>query len=172
VLTDNGYFGQNLLARLDHDLLSLPGVTHTILLEGINDLNGGRRVGNLPTAASLIQAYQQFITRAHIRGIAVIGGTITPTAVPAGVNYTTNAFAPSSNAIRLELNDWIRNSGAFDYVVDFDRAVRNASYPDQMQNQYASSDWLHPNNVGYQAMADTFDLSVFGRLKGNVDNYA
>lgn len=171
VLTDAGYFGDSLLSRVSHDLFSLPALTHAILLEGINDINTAAAAGTPVTVDQLTRAYQQFITEAHIRGIAAIGATLTPYQVADGFNATGSSWTAPSEQVRQGVNDWIRSSGAYDYVVDFDEAVRNSTYPEQMQVALAASDFLHPNNAGYAVMAAAFDLSVFDKLKGNVNNY-
>jgi lysophospholipase L1-like esterase len=171
VLTPGGLFGDALLARLDRDVSALVGVTHAVLLEGINDLSFWRDAGEPLDPGAVIMGYQQFITRMHIHGVAAIGATVTPATAPTYSNVS-NTGTPDVEAARQVLNDWIRTPGHFDYVVDFDKAIRNESYPNQIQDAYVDQmDWLHPNNAGYQAMADAFDLTVFDKLKGKIDNY-
>lgn len=171
VLSSGGLLGDALLARFDRDVSALVGVTHAVLLEGINDLSYWRDAGEPLDPGAVIMGYQQFITRMHIHGVAAIGATVTPATAPTYSNVSSTG-TPDVEAARQVLNAWIRTPGHFDYVVDFDKAIRNESYPNQIQDAYVDqSDWLHPNNAGYQAMADAFDLTVFDKLKGKIDNY-
>jgi lysophospholipase L1-like esterase len=157
ILRDNT--GVNALARFDEDVLSPAGVKWLIVLEGINDIGQGARANALPenavTAAELIAADRQMIERAHLRGIKVMGATLTPYG---GAAYSSE----KGEAIRDALNTWIRTSGAFDAVVDFEAATRDPNHPKQFRAEFDSGDHLHPSDAGYQAMADAIDLAVFG----------
>ena len=156
--------GPNALARFDRDVISRPGVTHVILLEGINDIGLPGLLG-LPeqevTAEQIIMGYQQLIQRAKTAGIKIIGATLIP--YRTAIYYTT-----SGDGKRLVVNDWIRNSGAFDGYVDFDEVLRDPDDRLQMLPVYDSGDNLHPSDAGYQAMADAIDLSLF-ELSGGGD---
>jgi len=156
ILRDNT--GPNALARFDEDVLSPAGVKWLIVLEGINDIGQGARANalaeNAVTAADLIAADRQMIERAHLRGIKVMGATLTPYG---GAAYSSE----KGEAIREALNTWIRTSGAFDAVVDFEAATRDPSHPKQFRAEFDSGDHLHPSDAGYQAMADAVDLAVF-----------
>jgi lysophospholipase L1-like esterase len=149
--------GQSALARFDRDVLSVPGATDVVLLEGINDIN--RQFTTQPperaSAEDLIGAYKQLILRAHAKGLRIYGGTITPEG-----GY--RSFSPQSEAIRQAVNAWIRTSGAFDGVIDFEAAVRDPAKPEAMLASYQSGDWLHPGDAGYKAMAAAIDLGLFG----------
>lgn len=143
------------LARFDRDVLSQPGVKWLMILEGINDMNlagrGGQTVGPPLTADDLIAGMKQMIERAHTHGIKVIGCTLTP-------------FGGATDAVedmRQALNMFIRTSGAFDGVVDFDKVIRDPNDPRQFIKAYNNTDRLHPNDAGYQAMADAIDLGMF-----------
>ena len=158
--------GASALARLDRDALSLPGVTHIVLLEGINDLGfPGAKLGQLSladpadirSADDLIGAYRQLIVRAHARGIKLIGSTMTPCE---GVDIP-GYYSDAKEAVRQAVNKWIRNSGAFDGVIDFDAVVRDPDHPSKLSARFASEDHLHPNDAGYQAMADAINLALF-----------
>jgi lysophospholipase L1-like esterase len=158
--------GSSALARFDRDVLTLPGMTHVVLLQGMNDLGfpgatlGGRPLAaslETPTAADLIGAYRQLIARANARGIRIIGATLTPCE---GVDVP-NYYTASKEATRQTVNAWIRSSGAFDGVIDFDAVLRDPGHPSRIKAGYASPDHLHPNDAGYQAMADAVDLSLF-----------
>ena len=146
------FAGPSALDRLDRDALSVPGVTHLIVLLGINDLLIGGE--SPPSAEALIRGYRQIIAQAHGRGIKVIGGTITPSA---GGRFT---LASAGQAVMREVNEWIRTGGAFDGVVDFDVALRDPNAPDRLRAELRSEDGLHPNDAGYRAMADAVDLSL------------
>jgi len=152
VLLDNA--GPNALARFDRDVLSQTGVTHVIVMEGINDI-GQARTNPLPSAADLIGAHRQLILRAHARGLKIYGATLTPFE---GAAY----FTSEGEAKRAALNEWIRTSKEYDGVIDFDAAVRDPNQPTKFLAQYQSGDNLHPSDAGYQAMADAIDLSLFG----------
>jgi lysophospholipase L1-like esterase len=156
VLSDGA--GISALARFDRDVLAQPGVQWVIFMEGINDIGlGARATGpDAITADALIAAHKQIIERAHMRGIKVIGATLTPFA---GAAY----YSDEGEAIRSALNDWIRSGKAYDAVIDFDAATRDPENPKQIRPTYNIRDHLHPNDVGYKAMADAFDLSMFGK---------
>lgn len=145
--------GPSALARFDRDVIAQPGVTHVIVLEGINDIGQAREAAS-PGAADLIAAHRQMIERAHARGIRIYGATLTPFE---GANYWT----PQGEAKRLALNTWIRTSKAYDAVFDFDAAVRDPNHPTKVLPQYDPGDHLHLNAAGYQAVANTIDLALF-----------
>ena len=151
--------GVNALARFDRDVLAQPGVKWLMILEGINDIGLGSRTGAAATDAvtsdDLIAALKQLIERAHMHGIKVIGGTLTPFE---GAAY----YSEAGEQIRMAVNQWIRSSGAFDAVVDFEAATRDPDHPKQFRPGFNKGDHLHPNDAGYQAMADAIPLSIFG----------
>jgi lysophospholipase L1-like esterase len=157
VLLDNA--GQNLVARFDRDVLSQTGVTHVVVMEGINDI-GQARANPLPSAADLIAAHRQLILRAHARGLKIFGATLTPFE---GAGYWT----PEGEAKRAALNEWIRTGKEYDGVIDFDAATRDPNQPTRFLAPYNSGDNLHPSDAGYQAMANAIGLSLFG-LKNTV----
>lgn len=142
ILSDGA--GVSTEARFDRDVLAQPGVETVILLEGINDLSGGA------TADQVIAGDRQLIARAHAAGRCILGGTLTPFG---------NSSAQEQAAVRT-VNDFIRTSGEFDGVVDFNAAVRDPANPDRMLPIFDSGDSLHPNDAGYQAMADAIDLKL------------
>ena len=156
VLSD-GYvasMGQSALTRFDRDVLSVPGVTDMILLEGINDLGLAGRGGTAPTAEAMILGYRQLIARAHARGVRIIGATILPYE---GAGY----FTPGGEAVRQTLNAWIREPGTFDGVIDLDAALRDPGKPSKLRADLQSGDWLHPNDAGYRTMGEAVDLALF-----------
>jgi len=168
-LLANGFafhsFGLSALARFDRDVLSVPGATHIVLLEGVNDLGfPGAKIGReladpseIFTADDLIGAYLQLIARAHAVNIKVIGATLTPFEGSRIPGY----YSEAKEATRQVINEWIRTAGAFDGLIDFDALLRDPEHPSRMQERYVSRDHLHPNDAGYQAMADAIDLSLF-----------
>jgi lysophospholipase L1-like esterase len=154
VLSEGTYgSGINALARFENDALSHPGVTHVIVMEGINDI-GNARQNPIPTAEDLINAHKQLIARAHARGVKMIGATLTPFW---GAAYYTDA----GEAKRQALNEWIRTGKAYDGVADFDKATRDPSDPKKLQAAYDSCDHLHPSDAGYKAMGESIDVSLF-----------
>jgi lysophospholipase L1-like esterase len=166
--------GVSALARFDRDVLARPGVVNLILLEGINDIGWPhikippQQQGSAPSgspfpkefvsAQEIIAGYQQIIDRAHQHGIKVFGATLTPYE---GADY----YSTDGEAIRAAVNQWIRTSGAFDGVFDFDAAVRDPKSPTRFRDGYHSGDNLHPSATGYQAMAEVIDLSVLRGAK-------
>jgi lysophospholipase L1-like esterase len=151
--------GVNALARFDRDVLAQPGARWLMVLEGINDIGLGSRpdtpVSDAVAADDLIAALKQLIERAHVHGVKVIGGTLTPYE---GAAYYTEA----GEQIRMTVNQWIRTAGAYDAVVDFDAATRDPEHPKQFRPGFNDGDHLHPNDAGYEAMANAIDLSIFG----------
>lgn len=156
--------GPNALARFDSDVLSQPGATHMILLEGINDLGGLAR--EQPVSAEerrahvdrMIAGYAQIVARARAMGLKAIGGTVMP--FMGNDYYHPDAMAEAS---RQAVNAWIRTPGNFDAVIDFDRVVRDPARPDRLLPAYDSGDHLHPSMAGYQAMADAIPLGLFAK---------
>jgi len=159
-------FGVSGLARFDRDALALPGVTHIVLLEGVNDIGfPGAKLGgeyladptDVRAANELIDAYRQLISRAHAHGVKLIGATISPFE---GVDLP-GYYSDTKEAIRQALNKWIRTSGSFDGVIDFDAILRDPDHPSRLLPRFGFKDHLHPNHEGYRAMADATDLTLF-----------
>jgi lysophospholipase L1-like esterase len=154
------FVGPNALARLDRDVLAQSGVEWVIVLEGINDIGIPGAFGaptEQVTAAEIIEGHRQLVERAHARGLTIIGGTLTPFEGTIFPGY----FTPEGEAKRQAVNQWIRTSGAYDAVIDFDKATRDPAHPARLLPAYDSGDHLHPNDTGYQAMANAVDLSLF-----------
>lgn len=139
--------GVSAQGRFDRDVLAQPDVRTVVVMEGVNDL----RWDFATKPADLIQAYRQLIGRAHASGVCVVGGTITPW-------EGGSLWSAPRDAIRGEVNRWIRTSGEFDAVVDFDAAVRDPARPSRMLAAYDSGDHLHPGDAGYEAMAKAVNL--------------
>ena len=145
--------GINALARFERHVLSMPGVTHVVVLEGINDI-GNARQNPTPSAEDLIAAHKQLIEQAHARGLKIVGATLTPFW---GAAY----YSEVGEAKRQALNEWIRTSKAYDGVIDFDKATRDPADPKKLLEKYDSCDYLHPSDAGYKAMGEAIDLSLF-----------
>ncbi|MET9434778.1 SGNH/GDSL hydrolase family protein [Streptomyces sp. NPDC006551] len=159
VTNDWDWAGEKGIARFGKDVLSEPNVGTVVVLEGINDIGGsGQGVPGHPTpevsADQLIEGHRALIRQAHAKGIKVIGATLTPIK---GSFYDT----PVNEAKRDAVNHWIRTSGEYDAVVDFDRVVADPADPDRMLPAYDSGDHLHPGDAGYRAMAKALDLDEF-----------
>ena len=144
-----GGIGQTVLQRLERDVLAQPGARWIIVLEGINDL-GGRRT----TAEEIITSFKQIIAQSQACGMRVYGSTI----LPCGKSFY---FNPRLEEKRQKINDWIRNSGAFDAVIDWDAVVRDPQNPSQLRPEADSGDHLHLSDKGYQMMVEAVDLKVF-----------
>ncbi|MEU0368710.1 SGNH/GDSL hydrolase family protein [Streptomyces sp. NPDC006283] len=142
VLSDGS--GVSAIKRLDRDVLSQRGVRTVILFEGVNDI----KATPAPTAAQMITGYRQIIDRAHAAGVCVVGATVMP-------YEGWREWTPAGEAVRQEVNAFIRNSGAFDEVVDFDAAVRDPERTSRMLPAYDGGDHLHPNDAGMELTAGT-----------------
>lgn len=156
------------LARFERDVLAQAGVRYVIVGLGINDIAFPGSLTPLTermSAESLISGYRQLIARAHKKGIRVIGTTNPPfensflllskTAPP------VTFFTPEKETVRQEVNEWIRRSGAFDAVIDFDSLLRDPSHPTQLLPAYDSGDHLHPNDAGCNAEGNAVPLTLF-----------
>ena len=139
--------------RFARDALDQPGVSHIVLLEGVNDIGAGA------TADQLTDAMTRLVAQAHDRCIAIIGATITP--------FQNSVYdTPEHEQIREAVNAWIRTSGVFDGVVDFDQALRDPANPLQLDPRYHTVGDLHPNDEGYRVMADAVDPALLKPWKG------
>jgi lysophospholipase L1-like esterase len=149
--------GPSALSRLDRDVLAQNDVRYVVVLESINDIGRLARV-MVPwddvSAADLERGLKQIVDTAHGHGIKVIGATLTPYG---GAGYSSE----KGEQVREAVNDWIRSSGTFDGVFDFDKATQDPNNPKAFNPAFDSGDHLHPNDSGYKAMGDSIDLSVF-----------
>ena len=153
LVSDAGTNGISAQGRFERDVLAQRGARDVILLEGINDIghNIGPVISDPVTPEDLVAAMSNIVRAAHAAGLRVIGGTLLPIA---GSKYDN----PEAEAKRQAVNEWIRHGGAFDAVVDFDAALRDPADPARYLPGYDCGDHLHPNDAGYQAMADAIDL--------------
>ena len=152
----NDGWAQNALARFDRDVTAQSGVRYLIILEGINDigrLSHPRAPADDVSVLDLETGLKQLVDRAHTYNIKVIGATLTPYK---GAGY----YSEKGEAVRTALNEWIRTSGTFDGVVDFDQVTRDPSNPQQYLPKYDHGDHLHPSDAGYEAMGNALDLQL------------
>jgi lysophospholipase L1-like esterase len=147
----NGIFGglgPAAVNRFDRDVLNQSGVRWVIVFEGVNDIGGGT------TETTITNTLAQFVDKAHARNLLAYGATITP--------FGGNAYYTTAHeAARQAVNNWIRTSGKYDAVIDFDAMVRDPVTLTNLLSAYNSGDGLHLNPAGYQAMANGIDLTLF-----------
>jgi lysophospholipase L1-like esterase len=142
------------LERLDRDVLSHSSVTHVVLFMGTNDI---RREAS---ATQVIDAMKDIIQRVKAKGLKIIGATIIPRHNVAQVG-TNTGWSPAKTAIRNQVNRWIRTSGQFDGVLDFDRVVLDPNDPDRIYPPFNCGDGIHPSPAGYYQMGKAVDLNLF-----------
>lgn len=152
-------FGAAALDRFDRDVLSVPGLSYIIVLEGINDIGmsgPGGTFGDAPLVdpRELIAAYSQIVKRAHERGVKVFGATIMP--------FEGAAFySAEKEQVRETVNEWIRAAQVFDAVIDFDETARDPAAARKLGAEYDSGDHLHPGSGGYRKLGESIDLRLF-----------
>ncbi len=155
------FLGEKPLERFDRDILSVSGLTHVIFLAGINDIGlpGLLNSMDIPalevTAGQIISEHKKIIVKIKQNGLVAIGGTLTPSGGFAAPAY----FEDASNAKRQKINDWIRTSGSYDSVVDFDKVLRDPDKPHLMKSEL-TADGLHPNSAGYEKMANAAYIAI------------
>jgi lysophospholipase L1-like esterase len=150
--------GPSVVSRIDRDVLSPPGVRWLVVLAGINDLgtatDASKRGDPHATAEDLIAAFDGIVERVRSKGIVVYGATILPFE---GSFY----FSAESERERQRVNGWIRTSGRFDAVIDFDAITRDPTAPTRLSPEVDGGDHLHPSAAGYRMMADAVDPALF-----------
>ncbi|KAJ9269749.1 hypothetical protein DTO212C5_4125 [Paecilomyces variotii] len=163
--------GPNVISRVDRDVLAQSGIKYAMIFEGVNDIGvaDADPVNQTLIGDRLIGAYEQIAARVHVFEIPIFAATITPFGTPANSSVIQPYSSPVREQTRQRLNAWIRSSGVFDAVIDFDEIVRDPNNPSQLAPWYDSGDHLHPNVAGYQAIADAFPLSLFSRFADGVD---
>lgn len=144
--------GPSALARFDRDVLAIPGVTHLLLLEGINDIGTSGDTGI--TAEELIEGYRLLALRAKLHGIKVIAMTVMPFE---GAGY----YRPEREEMRAKLNAWIRSAGIFDAMIDMDKVMADPANPRRLRSDLQVGDNLHPNSKGQQAIGNAIPLTLF-----------
>lgn len=150
-----GGLGPTVLDRFKRDILEQNGVKWLIILIGINDIGGLRKAEDAPKLTSdLIEAYSKMIDEAHNKGIKVYGCTILP--------FAKSFYdAPFKQEVRDNINNWIRNSGKYDAVIDFDAVMRNPEQTNTLLEALHTGDFLHPNEAGYKKMGESIDVNLF-----------
>jgi len=156
--------GANALARFDRDVLRHRHADTVILMMGINDIGWPDSIlephAPAPSPDDIIAGYQQLITRAHLHDMRIIGATLTPFEDTFKGSPLAGYYNVEKERKRQAVNEWIRKSGAFDAVIDFDAVVRDPERPSSLRPAYDSGDHLHPNDAGYEAMAESIDLKL------------
>ena len=148
-------FGPAGIDRFDREVMQQPGVRWLVIFEGINDLGATRDSTRAAAVANnLIAAYDRMIIKAHAQGIKVYGATITPI-------KRSFYYVGYRDVARNAVNTWIRTSGHFDAVIDFDKAIRNPDDEAMILPANQSGDYLHPSELGYRVMGGMVDLSLF-----------
>ncbi|KAI0734866.1 SGNH hydrolase-type esterase domain-containing protein [Fomitopsis betulina] len=163
--------GPNALGRIDRDVLAQSGIRYAMIFEGVNDIGTAATDVHSQQVVGdrLIQAFEQIVTRVHAFGIPMFAATITPFGAP---NNTIQPYADAQREVtRQRVNAWIRDSGKFDAVVDFDAIVRDPNNVTQLNPAYNSGDYLHPNVAGYTAIANAFSLEIFQEFAYGVNGF-
>ena len=162
VLSDR--MGTNALARFERDVLGQPHADTVVLMMGINDIGwpgcGLALHDPEPTADEIIAGYRQLIARAHANGMRIIGATLTPFGDAFAGTPFDGYYTPDKEKIRVAVNEFIRSSGEFDGVIDFDKVVVDPAKPGYIKAEFDKGDHLHPNAAGYAAMAAAIDLKL------------
>ncbi|HKI14036.1 MAG TPA: SGNH/GDSL hydrolase family protein [Roseiarcus sp.] len=159
--------GDNALARFDRDVLSQPRADTVVLMMGINDVGWPDTIfvpkgEPAPSAQDVIAGYDQLIARAHEHHMRILGATLTPFEDTFHGTPLYGYYDEAKEAKREAINDWIRKSGQFDGVIDFDALTRDPADPKHIKAEYDHGDHLHPNDAGYEAMAASIDLGMLG----------
>lgn len=156
VLADG--LGPSVVSRIDRDVLSQSGASRAIVFEGVNDIGvaAATPAAQREVTEGVIAGLHQLILRARARGLRVYGATITPF----GKNETYDDAGGLREQSRQAVNRWIRTSGEFDAVLDFDKAVRDPDHPDRLQESLSAGDWLHLNPTGYARLAQAVPLDL------------
>ncbi|WP_436524590.1 SGNH/GDSL hydrolase family protein [Actinoplanes sp. HUAS TT8] len=153
------YFGHSALRRFDRDVVAQPGAEFLVVLLGVNDLGHpgtSAPLDEVVSADDLIWGHRQLIARAHLAGLRAYGATVLPFK-----DDTLGFYSVENERKRAALNRWIRTSGEYDGVIDFDAAVRDPGDPLRLRAAYDSGDHLHPNDAGMAAMAAAVPLRLF-----------
>lgn len=156
--------GESARRRFQRDVLDQPSVASVIVLIGINDISwpgtAFARTQARPSLAELQAGYRDLAQRAHARGLRIFGATLTPFAGALPGTPLDDYYAADKDALRQQLNAWLRTDSPFDAVIDLDAALRDPADPSRMAAAYDSGDHLHPGDAGNRAMAEAVDLDV------------
>lgn len=165
--------GPAALGRVERDVLSHAGVRYAMIFEGVNDIGDAATTPEAQQAIGdqLIEAYKQMRARIHAFGIPFFAATITPFLAPP--NTTVSLYSDAQREqTRVRINDWIKTSGNFDYVVDFAAIVADPRNASLLNPDFNSGDYLHPNVAGYTAIANQFPLDIFETFAGGVSSFS
>jgi lysophospholipase L1-like esterase len=165
--------GPNVMGRVDRDVLAHSGVRYAMIFEGVNDIGvaAADEASQTYIGDQLIWAFRQIVARIHAHRIPMFAATITPFGTLASSNYTQPYSNPLREQTRQRVNHWIRTSGVFDAVIDFDSVVRDPLHPSALAPHFDSGDHLHPNEAGYHAIANAFPLQIFALFQDGVDGF-
>ena len=145
----------NALARFDRDVLTVPGARYVVMMLGVNDIGlSGQGGAPVVSADAVIGGMKQLILRAHAHGLKIYAAPIMPFR---GAGY----YTPEKEAVRVAVDNWMRDSHAFDGLIDFAGAVADPADPTRLSAKFDNGDHLHPNGAGQKAMGDAIDLSLF-----------
>lgn len=151
LLSQTPIIGEKPINRIQRDAFDLTGIKGVIISEGLNDI---RHSPDQVTSDQLINEMKKLIKAGHKKGLKVYGATLVP-------YKGAKLYSENGEKTREQVNHWIRTSGAFDGILDFDQAVRDPAHPKQYRPGYHAEDHFHPNDKGYQLMANSVDLSIF-----------
>ncbi|KAF2102678.1 SGNH hydrolase [Rhizodiscina lignyota] len=164
--------GPNALSRIERDVIAQSGVKYAMIFEGVNDIGTAATTVEAQNAVAdrVIAAYKQIVTRVHTFGIPMFAATITPFGCP---NTTIQPYSdPTREMARQKVNKFIRESGIFDAVIDFDAWIRNPANHTENNPKLNSGDCLHPNVAGYKLLGDNFPLEIFDKFKDGVNTFS
>ena len=156
----------SLVAMLpSRDVASLAGMTHLVVLEGVNDIVWPHTVLAGPDeevrADDIIAGLRQVIARARIAGLKVAVGTVTPFEGTMSEVPNSGYYTAGKERTRQAVNKWIRSQDDDVHVLDFDAVLRDLAHPARLLPAFDSGDHIHPNDSGYRAMAEAVDLGWF-----------
>lgn len=159
--------GPNAVSRVDRDVLAQSGIRYAMIWEGVNDIGTADATPEAQKEVGdrLIVAFKQIATRIHAAEIPIFAATISPFGTRNNASYVQPYSDPEREKTRLRINDFIRHSGTFDEVIDFDKALRDPENHSVLRKDYDLGDHLHPSEKGYHHIADIFPLRVFDDYK-------
>ena len=153
--------GESGLARMRRDVFAQPGVRTLVVLLGTNDIGcpGGPFAPEEPvvTVEQLIAGYRQLIEQARVHGLRIVGATLPPFEDALAGTPLEGHHSPTKEALRQQINHWLRSTDAFYAVVDLDRVRRDPGHPARLRPTYDSGDHLHPSDAGYRVLAAALD---------------
>lgn len=151
----------SLVSRLDRDVLALPGVTHVVMMAGLNDVRQKGPLRNRPGAdvETVSDGYRQAAQALQAQNIKVIAGVLTP--ILASPVAEPSIPGPTTDDKRRALNSLIRQGAIFDGLIDFEAALDDPERPGRIRPGAHREDGYHPNDEGHRLMAEAVDGTVF-----------